>query len=153
VILRSDPSIIGGNYIEYKESLFERKHLEIDPANPPTVWQIKQWTDRQKDAVAAMRDAMDRRGKKLGIQCSLISLDNWTIEGADGSRETTHAPVFESSALGTSITDEWMGSMGFPSDIIDELFALIEFFSEAQLPLSRPSGLRPGDASSTTADG
>lgn len=152
VILESDPSIIGGNYAQYKESLFDRRYLELDPTNPPTEWQIKQWTDRQRDAIAAMRDAMERRGRKLGIMCSLIALINWIIETPDGNRKTNHVPVFESSRLGVTITDAWMEEIAFPSRIIDELFDLIEFFSEVQLPLSRPCESPPGAGDNTTKD-
>jgi len=151
VILPSDPSVLGG-YAAYKESLFDESKLQLDPKSEPTRWQIRQLSDDQKDAVSVVLATAGRKGKKAAIQCSLQALENFAIQYPDGRTETIHVPQMEHTPIGTAIKDEWMVRMGFPTPIIDELFELIVFFSEVQLPLSMPSEPPSGETDKSSQE-
>ena len=94
----------------------------------------------------------ERKGKKAAIQCSLQALENFAIQYPDGRTETIHVPQMEHTPIGTAIKDEWMVRMGFPTPIIDELFELIVFFSEVQLPLSMPSEPPSGETDKSSQE-
>lgn len=152
VILESDPSILpGSDYAKYRDSLYDEKHLTLDPVNEATRFNINQLGDIQKDGVEALYTALGtptRRAAKIAMRCSLIGISNFILTKVDGSVVTEHVPARQDGGvLGAVITEKWMEDLNIPGDYLSELYKEINAFSEVKLPLSMPSGAPAGEPS------
>lgn len=147
VILESDSSIRNPDgYAEYIKTLFtDESLLDLNPADPPARFTLRQWTDEHRDAI----EAETGRGRiKLGVRCALIGVHGYGVH-RDGATIPLGSPDLKTEGrLGDIVPPSWMRDAGLPSSHLNLLFGAAWILSEAGLPLSEPSAPASGQPAS-----
>lgn len=154
VVLPIDSSIRNADgYAAYVDSLYtDESTLDLDPADPPARFTLRQWTDEQRDAIEAQTD--DRAKAKLGVRCALIGVSGYVVH-RDGAPIPLGSPDLKAEGrLGEIVPLSWMRDANLPHHQIEWLYLAARSLSEAALPLSRRAALASGPpASESTGSG
>lgn len=133
LVLRMDGAIgEGADYDKYTET-WDQAHLNLKPGETPTVFTIKQLTDRQRDACHRGDTLLDKC--TIAIRYGLVSVDNYMLQGPGGS-EALSQPDLGNGEHGRVITDAWLDKARFLTDEKVALGGTILAITEARPPLS-----------------
>jgi len=153
VILPMDSSIrcADDGYKAYLDSLYtDEAALNLDPADPPARFTLRQWTDEHRDAIEAQTD--DRAKAKLGVRCSLIGVSGYVVH-RDGAAIPLGSPDLKSEGrLGEIVPLSWMRDANMPNHQIEHLYLAARVLSEAGAPLSVRSGPASGPPGSASQE-
>lgn len=156
VILLGDSSVIGGDWGEYTSNLFDEKHLKLSPNDPPTRFNIRPLSDRQKDIIS--QQSTLRQRAKMTVRCGWLGHQGYMVQRASGETVVVDQPRREAEGdLGTVIAEAWMRNLGIEgydgglrAEHLVGLFQAIEILSEAVLPLSKRSAQQSGRSSESS---
>lgn len=127
----------------YRESLWDTKHLAYHPGQTPTLLRLQPLTVAQKEASESITG--QRKSGAFWFQCGVTQITNYQVEKPDGSLvELPQVVRREEGRLGWMITDAWMAEANLPAQLLVAVHLMLLSMSEAQLPLSRPSGQPSG---------
>lgn len=145
----SDPALHEDtNAQEYYDSLFDPKHLKMQPGEVPTWWTIAPLTKRQKDAGSEMTTVRGR--VEWYVRCGLLAHEHWTIEDDSGAIRNAPQPDRKTRGrVGELASEQWYEDMDLTAGIATALYVMIAKMSEAQRPLSRHSAPQSGPESSS----
>lgn len=140
----ADPAIdlAKSNLAEYKESLYDEKHLAYFEGEKPSYFTIQPLTRRQKDAADGMSP---RQTAAFFIRCAVTAIDGYQIQDAGGAVVDAPQPKRkDNGSLGAMAQESWVDKLDMPTDFLFALSYMIRTISEASPPLSRPSELPAG---------
>lgn len=145
IVLAGDSAIgVKADHKRYMES-WDVAALDLIPGVAPTYFTIRQLTEPQKQARETVGPGRARH--RFNVQCGLTKLEGYEIRRSDGSVTHPELKSDEMGKLGRVLTDACMCELKLPDNQLELLSTLIELFSEAQLPLSKPSDPRAGPPS------
>ena len=151
VILPGDSSVKadGTSWTNYAGSLFDERHLVLDPGDPPVHFMLRPLTDEQKDIIAAQPTGRARA--KLAVRCSWLSHDGYKAMVGGSIVDVPQPHTADEGRLGTVITEKWLKTLGIEGHVgglpdihLAALYQAVDKLSEATLPLpdlsAAPSG-------------
>ena len=132
----------------YQDSYFDTKHLKFTEGEEPTYFTIQQLTRRQKDAVETIPENMPRERSAFYIKCAVSRVDGFKICDEEGNIIDLPQPKRKSNGrLGAMAQDSWVDKMDLHTNLLIALAVHIKAFSEADVPLSKPSEPQSGATS------
>jgi hypothetical protein len=145
VILSFDPALKGGNYDDYRNSLFDEKYLSFKEGETPTRFYLRQLSEEHRDAISAQSTGVARL--RMAIRCALLSVENYSVRDADTGlvKDVLALETEDAGELGKVLTLDAFKSLKLIDDWRSALFILIMEVSNPSFPLLPPSSPGSGD--------
>lgn len=147
IVLLHDPAIDTENsdLMAYIQD-YDINHLKYLESQKPTIFVIKQLTDKQKDFLEQFSsDKQARQLAKWTVKFGLVNVNNFLID-QDGTIIEVEPIQHETipGVPGPVVKDSWLEKLDLGNEDLAGLKIAIVLHSEARSPLSRPSGVKSG---------